>query len=214
LKNMAKEKLTTEKRKAQIIAAARTLFAHKGYDKVTLDEIAGQVGISRPRIIQIFGSKQRIYLAIAESAYEAHPMDKDLAAPMADKDDHGVFYAFAKHILRYTSSREEIEIFKILMYGRLREDRFHKIHFHKKDTLMIGRLAEYVKERVEDGSFEPMDPRIIIFSYQAMVMNLAMYKGVFKEMDFVGVDELSRSCAAIFLRGISSGKPCAEEAPC
>jgi hypothetical protein len=35
---------------------------------------------------------------------------------------------------------------------------------------------------------------------------LAMYKGVFKQMDFVTVDELSRSCATIFLEGISSGR--------
>ena len=208
---MAKEKLTIEKRRAQILAAARTLFAHKGYDRVTLDEIARRVGISRPRVLQIFGSKKSIYLAIAESAYEAHPMDRDLAAPIAEKDDYGVFYAFAKHILRHTSSREEIEITKILLYARLREDRFHKIHFHKKDSLMIGRLAEYVKGRVEDGSFEPMDPRIIIYSYQAMVFNLAMYKGLFKEMEFVEVDELSKACATIFLRGISSGKRGAEE---
>lgn len=206
LGGMTQRKLSLEERKAQILSAARTLFARKGYDKVTLDEIARRVGISRPRIVQIFGSKERIYLAIAESAYESHPMDRDLAEPIARKDDFGVFYAFAEHILRHTSNQEEREIFKILLYARLREDRFHRIHFRKKDTLMISRLADYVRDRVEQGAFRKMDPRVIIYSYQAMVTSLAMYKGVFKEMDFVTVDELSKACASIFLEGISSAR--------
>ena len=199
---MTQRKLSLEERKAQILDAARTLFARKGYDKVTLDDIARRVGVSRPRIIQIFGSKEKIYLAIAESAYLTHPMDRDLADFIARKDDYGVFYAFAEHILRHTSSKEDREIFKILLYARLREDHFHRIHFRKKDTLMISRLADYVRERVEEGAFRNMDPRVIIFSYQAMVMNLAMYKGVFNEMDFVTVDELSKDCASIFLAGL------------
>jgi AcrR family transcriptional regulator len=201
---MTQRKLSLEERKAQILDAARTLFARKGYDKVTLDEIARRVGVSRPRILQIFGSKEKIYLAIAESAYESHPMDRDLAEPIAREDDYGVLYAFAEHILRHTSNQEERDIFKILLYARLREDHFHRIHFHKKDTLMISRLADYVRKRVEEGAFREMDPRVIIYSYQAMVMSLAMYKGVFNEMDFVTVDELSKSCASIFLKGILS----------
>jgi len=197
-------KRSLEERKAQILAAARTLFSQKGYDKVTLNDIAQRVGISRPRVVQIFGSKQKIYLAIAESAYEAHPMDRDLADPIARKDDFGVFYAFAEHILRHTSNREEREIYKILLYARLREDRFHRVHFHRKDSLMIGRIADYVRERVQDGAFKQIDPRVVIYSYQAMVMNLAMYKGVFNEMDFISIEELSKSCATIFLDGVSA----------
>jgi len=201
---MGRLKLSAKERKSQILAAARSLFAQKGYDKATLDDIARSVGISRPRVIQLFGSKRNIYLAIAESAYESHPMDKDLADPIARKDDFGVFYAFAAHILGHTTSREEQEIFKILLYARLRDDLFHRVHFHSKDTLMIGRLADYVRERIEEGAFKEMDPRVIIYGYQAMITNLAMYKGVLKQMEFVSVEQLSGDCARIFLEGIST----------
>jgi AcrR family transcriptional regulator len=196
------QRVPAEERKEQILAAARSLFAKKGYDKVTLDEIAKQVGVSRPRIIQLFGSKQNMYLAIAELAYKDHPLDKDLADPIARKDDFGVFHAFARHILTHTSKREDRDIFKILLYARLREDRFHRAHFHKKDTLMISRLADYVQQRVDDGAFARMDPKVIIYCYQAMVTNLAMYKGVLNQMSFVTIEELSRNCAQIFLDGI------------
>ncbi len=201
-KQKIKQKLSSEDRKAQILSAARTLFAKKGYAEATLDDIADKVGISRPRIIQLFGSKQNIYETIAEGAYKAHPMDKDLAEPIERKDDFGVLEAFARHILGHTVNREEREIFKILMYARLKEDRFHRVHFHKKDTLMISRLSEYVSERIKDGAFKNLDPRTIIFCYQAMISNLAIYKNVMKQMEFVSIEDLSQECALIFLRGI------------
>lgn len=202
--DMKTAKLSADRRKSQILAAARTLFARKGYTEVTLDEIARRVGVSRPRVIQLFGSKQRIYETIAESAYTAHPLDQDLADPIARNDDIAVFEGFARHILTHTLNREDREIFKILMYARLREDRFHRVHFHKKDKLMISRLSGYVSDRIRHGAFQDMDPRTVIYCYQAMISNLAIYKNVLGQMDFVTVEELSRDCARIFLDGIKS----------
>ncbi len=195
-------KYSSEDRKSQILGAARSLFAKDGYSGVTLDDIAGRVGISRPRVIQLFGSKRNIYEAIAEVAYQSHPMDRDLIGPMEQKDDLEVFRAFAYHILEHTTNREDREIFKILMFARLKEDRFHHVHFHKKDTLMISRLTEYVAERIKDGAFVDMDPRTIIYCYQAMISNLAIYKNVMKKMDFIEIKELSENCARIFISGI------------
>ena len=61
------KRLPSQKRKVQVLNAARSLFAEQGYNKTTLDEIALQVGISRPRVIQLFGSKLKIYETIAEN---------------------------------------------------------------------------------------------------------------------------------------------------
>ncbi|MDQ7785375.1 MAG: TetR/AcrR family transcriptional regulator [Desulfomonilaceae bacterium] len=204
---MGRTKLSAEERKSQILAAARTLFAQKGYSDVSLDEIAAEVGVSRPRVIQLFGSKQSIYEAIVEAAYAAHPMDQDLADPISRKDDTAVFEGFARHILKHTEDREDRETLKILMYARLREDSFHRSHFHKKDTLMMSRLTDYVGERIRAGVFRDIDPRTLIYCYQAMVANLAIYKNVLGRMDFVTIDELSRECARIFLEGVRADSP-------
>jgi hypothetical protein len=48
-----------------------------------------------------------------------------------------------------------------------------------------------------------MDPRVIIYAYQAMISNLAIYKNVMKQMNFVTIADLSRDCARIFLEGIA-----------
>ncbi|MBW1997715.1 MAG: TetR/AcrR family transcriptional regulator [Deltaproteobacteria bacterium] len=207
---MAKEKnrrLSSKNRRSQVLDAARVLFAKKGYNETTLDDIADRVGVSRTRVIQLFGSKQGVYEAIAEIAYQSHPLDQDLEAPIRERNDFAVFKAFASHILRHTSKKKDREIFKILMYARLKEDHFHRVHFHKKDTLMMSRLSEYVRQRIKEGAFRPMDYRTVIFAYQAMISNLVIYKNVLKEMNFVSIDRLSSDCARIFLEGIVNSKP-------
>ena len=198
------KRLAASDRKTQILSIARALFARKGFAETTLDDIARKAGVTRPRVIQLFGSKKGIYLAVAQSAYRSHPLNKDLEAPMRRRDDRAVFEAFARHILQHTRRREDREIAKILMLARLKEDPFHRQHFHDKDVLMISRLEQYVGDRVREGAFKTIDPRTIIFAYQAMVSNLVIYKNVLRQMEFVTVDNLSRDCARIFVEGIAA----------
>jgi len=206
-----KQKLSLDERTKQILSISRTLFAENGYAETTLDDIAKKAGISRPRIIQIFGSKKKIYTAIAENAYKAHPMDRDLQQPIKEKDDLKVFETFAYHILFHTRQKEDREVFRILLAARLKEDDFFKTHFLKKDTLMISRLIEYIAQGVEAGRFRKVDPQTVTYAYQAMISNLAMYKNVMKQMDFVSIEALSRESAQIFVRGIAAPENPVEE---
>lgn len=194
-----------------VLSAARTLFAKKGYTETTLDEIARRAGVTRPRIIQLFGSKKALYEAIAASAYRAHPLDQDLEQSMQRRDDGAVFEAFAFHILHHTRRREEREIAKILMFARLKEDAFHRVHFHEQDTLMISRLDAYVRQRAAEGAFVDIHPLTIIFAYQAMISNLVIYKNVMRRMNHATVEDLSRDCARIFLQGIRTANPLPKE---
>ena len=70
---------------------------------------------------------------------------------------------------------------------------------------MISRLEDYVGDRMKDGVFKDMDPRVIIHAYQAMISNLAIYKNVMNQMEFVTISDLSRDCARIFLEGVAAG---------
>ncbi len=202
-----KKNRPSKERKSQILSVARTFFAKNGYAETTLDAIAHKAGVTRPRVIQLFGSKLNIYKMIAETAYQDHPMDKDLINLIKKKDDMAVFEAFAAHILHHTTKKKDREIAQILMYARLKNDRFHRIHLKKKDSLMISRLSDYVRERVKEGAFRQMDYRTIIYAYQAMITNLVIYKNILNEMEFVTIEQLSRDCARIFLEGLKCGAP-------
>lgn len=55
----------------QTLRAAHGLFAERGYQAVTMDEIAAAVGVTKPLLYNYFGNKERLYLDCMEDAGDA-----------------------------------------------------------------------------------------------------------------------------------------------
>ncbi|MDI3387252.1 TetR/AcrR family transcriptional regulator [Streptomyces sp. B-S-A8] len=69
-----RRRMGVEERRQQLIAVALELFSHRSPDEVSIDEIAGAAGISRPLVYHYFPGKRSLYEAALRKAAE------DLAA--------------------------------------------------------------------------------------------------------------------------------------
>ena len=57
-------------RRAEIIHAATLEFAETGLAGTSLEVIAARAGISHPRIVQMFGAKRAVFLAVVEATFD------------------------------------------------------------------------------------------------------------------------------------------------
>jgi AcrR family transcriptional regulator len=57
----AKRRLTAEERRTGILDAALAVFSERGYHDASIDEIAGEAGVSKALIYEHFSSKQELY---------------------------------------------------------------------------------------------------------------------------------------------------------
>lgn len=57
-------RLPAEQRRATLVAAASELFAKRGYDHASLDELAARVGVTKPIVYRHFASKKDLYLEL------------------------------------------------------------------------------------------------------------------------------------------------------
>ena len=64
-------RLPRAQRERQLLDAARAQFAARGYARVTMDEVAAAVGVTKPLLYTYFGNKEQLYLACMEPAAEA-----------------------------------------------------------------------------------------------------------------------------------------------
>ncbi len=53
-------------RRQQLIEVGRTLFAQRGFDGTSMEEIAAQAGVSKPVVYEHFGDKSGVYAAVVE----------------------------------------------------------------------------------------------------------------------------------------------------
>jgi AcrR family transcriptional regulator len=68
---VARTRLPRAEREQQALAAARTRFAEHGYAAVTMDDVAADVGVTKPLLYTYFGNKDGLFLACLAPAAEA-----------------------------------------------------------------------------------------------------------------------------------------------
>ncbi|MFJ3334153.1 TetR/AcrR family transcriptional regulator [Streptomyces sp. NPDC086766] len=81
----AYRRLSVEERRAQLLDAALSLFAHRVPEDVSLDDVAEAAGVSRPLVYRYFpGGKQQLYEAALRSAAEElqHCFDEPREGPL------------------------------------------------------------------------------------------------------------------------------------
>ncbi len=58
--------MTGRQRREQLVTVGRSLFAHKGYDATSVEEVAAKAGVSKPIVYEHFGGKEGLYAVIVD----------------------------------------------------------------------------------------------------------------------------------------------------
>ncbi|MFF0008719.1 TetR/AcrR family transcriptional regulator [Streptomyces tibetensis] len=66
----ARVRKPASERRAEILKAADAEFAANGLAGARLEAIAARVGVSHPRIVQMFGSKRSLFLEVVHAAFD------------------------------------------------------------------------------------------------------------------------------------------------
>jgi AcrR family transcriptional regulator len=66
----APERLTAPERREQILEAAVTVFAERGYEGASTDVIARMAGISQPYLFRLFGTKRELIIATIKRCFD------------------------------------------------------------------------------------------------------------------------------------------------
>lgn len=63
-------RLEPDARRAHLLAVGTTVFGHKAFDEVQIDEIARQAGVSRGLLYHYFPNKRAFFAAIVQQGYD------------------------------------------------------------------------------------------------------------------------------------------------
>jgi len=125
-------RLPAGERRETILAAAAGLFAARGYEGASLDEVAGAAGVTKPILYRHFDSKQDLYLALLRRHAEDMPT---FVSPPPRGPDGGVdvasilntWFAYTREnghgwrmLFRDAGGGPEIDAFRAAVYVRAR----------------------------------------------------------------------------------------------
>ncbi len=143
-----KKEVVTEFRCASILAAARAVFARKGFAAALVDDIADEAGIAKGTVYLYFPSKEEIYLAaLVEDLQSFH--EQTLLAVKAARGARQKIRAFAEVGLEYCSSHRD--------FLRIFVSEFHKpkalTSLHRQ---RLNLLKSIIEEGIQAGDIKPM----------------------------------------------------------
>ena len=91
------------RKQALILLEAEAQFARFGFEGVTLDAIAAELGVSRQNMLYYYTSKDELYLAVLDSVLESWLASMDV---MASKDDpEAAITSYVRAKLRFSQER-------------------------------------------------------------------------------------------------------------
>lgn len=165
---MKKSNANSDRTRRLILKHAMTEFATKGYDGARVDSIARSFGLSKNMLYHYFGSKEGLFIAVLEDAYEGfRARQQDFEIESADPVE-----AMRRLIVHTFSAFVENEKFIAL----LNSENLHKGRHIRQSRLirslynpLIDKIREILRDGVAQGVFKKnIDPINLYVSFSAL----------------------------------------------
>ena len=160
--------MTGKERREQLLDIGRRLFAERGFEGTSIEEIAAQAGVSKPVVYEHFGGKEGLYAVVVDR--EVERLLTMATGLLLDGDNtREKFEAAAVTLFRYID--ENADGFRILVrdsnpgsstgtYGTLLSDIAGQVEYI---------LADFLASRSRDPKLAPM--------YAQMVVGMVAFTG-------------------------------------
>lgn len=182
--------VTTQARRAQILAATVAVIADQGYGRTSFARIAEQAGLSSTRFISYhFAGKDELITAVVQhvvSAVGTHVGHRVQAETTAT----GRLRAYIESVVEFTDShRAEMRaLLLIVLAGALPTGT-------DADQAVPGHLEAILRHGQADGEFRDFDPAVMAMSIQRAVEGLPFALDSDPDLD---CDHVSRELITLF----------------
>ncbi len=158
-------------RENAILDAATTVLGSKGYDLMTMDDVAGAVGISKPSLYKHFKSKEELIgetmLRLVDGAIDQLAQLEDIASP------RGKLEAMLEWALRVRLDGGLP--FLPSTSAHVRDMLMRNVKYVMRVLKLNGQLEKLVKEAQKNGELDAALPSdVVLYSYYARTCDPAV----------------------------------------
>lgn len=172
-----------EDTRQKILDKALELFSTRGYDSVSVGEIANAVGIKAPSLYNHFSGKQAIFDAIVESTaaqYEAdtdkidiHVQDVKQDIPIFTEITEDALFEKVRQIFEYSLHNETISRFRRMMtIEQFRSPELASLYSQRYVSRILDYHAGIFRALIATGEIQAGEPDALAMMYVAPVLTL------------------------------------------
>jgi TetR/AcrR family transcriptional regulator, mexJK operon transcriptional repressor len=153
--------------KAQlIIAAAREAFLEKGYDGVSMDEVANRAGVAKQTVYARYSSKDALFLAVVESVQGRMLSAVSAAGPHAIRDR---LHRIARELLDVVLDSSSLSLSRIALGASYRFPTLGHSIYGARIKELHAVLADIVEQAAREGCLLVDDPTVAAEQFLALI---------------------------------------------
>jgi AcrR family transcriptional regulator len=161
------------RRRDEILAAAKVVFASKGFQPTTIADIAKEAGLAYGSVYWYFENKDELFhalMAVEEDALRRH-LEGALLGSLGDVDSEAMFRAAVRATFEFfETDRATVKL--LFRDSTSFGDRFEK-HLAGIYERFVGDIEALVSAAQDRGQIIAAPPRMVAFSVAALVGQLA-----------------------------------------
>ncbi|MBA3872073.1 MAG: TetR/AcrR family transcriptional regulator [Anaerolineae bacterium] len=198
---MTENNITNPERQQRILEAAAKLFAHYGYDKTTVSDIAEEAGISKGAVYLHYKGKEELFDALI--IYEGQKMLDVMLQRVESDPDAGSIFALYQHAMVATYSSPLV------------------LALMRRDTKVLGDMARRMKGKSfsVDSNFiqhelvkqlqeanvirKDLDPNMVAYILSLVKSGFLMVNEFLSPEEIPPLDEAGKAIGQLLERGLA-----------
>ncbi|MEG7283486.1 TetR family transcriptional regulator [Bacillus sp. 0909A] len=153
-----------DKRQAEILEAAKTVFKRKGFELTTMKDVVEESGFSRGGVYLYFSSTEEMFRRIIEAG-----LDEGLRKLDKSAENRSVWKTITSYLDGLTEGLREAEAtlapvqFEYLVTAWRNEER--REYLEKRYDLFVTRFSKLLQKGIDQGEFRPLQPLATITKF-------------------------------------------------
>jgi AcrR family transcriptional regulator len=190
---------SARERQASIIATAAALFAARGFSGTTTKQIAKTAGVSEALVFKHFPTKHALYAAILAEKAQFSELLEAVEDAAEKKDDDRVFTWMASYRIRKGA---DPTLLRLLLFSALERHELSEMFFRKQYRVFYDFLAGYVRRRIDDGAFRPIDPLLAARAFFGIIVHHRLLHDIFGMPMHRSYEDTVATYVDLFLDGL------------
>ncbi|TKS59265.1 MAG: putative transcriptional regulator AcrR [Nitrospira sp.] len=167
---------SSQERQASLITAAASLFAAKGFKGTTTKEIAKATRVSEALLFKYFPTKRALYAAILSEKAQYSGLREAVEEAAKKQDDERLFTLLASYRIRKGA---DPTLLRLLLFSALEGHEMSDMFFRQQYRVFYDLLAGYIRRRIDDGAFRPVDPLLAARAFFGVIVHHRLLHDIF-----------------------------------
>jgi AcrR family transcriptional regulator len=187
-----------------LISVATSLFATNGFTGTTTKQIAKAAGVSEALLFKHFPTKHALYTAILAEKAQYSGLREAVEEASKTGDDARLFTLLASYRIRKGA---DPTLLRLLIFSALEGHELSNMFFQQQYRVFHDLLAGYIRRRIEDGAFRPVEPVLAARAFFGVILHHRLLHDIFGLPMHLSHEATVAEYVSLFLGGLLRQSP-------